>query len=140
MQDDAGGPDALPARIAIVVLTLFLLAIVVALAITLVSVAPSVRLLAGSVVLPILGLGLAFLYLERRRRSWSFVGAAALGVLGVVVRLIVNAHPDLEVGGGLPLSVTVVYAGLGILVAATSLWAFSSTREAAGPRRNDPPG
>jgi hypothetical protein len=108
----------------------FLAAILVALAITLVSVSPSVRLLAGSVVTPLVVLCLVFLYFEGRRRPWSFVGAAVLGALGVALRLAVNAHPDLEVGGGLPLVVTVVYSVLGTLVAVTSLWAFVSVRRA----------
>jgi hypothetical protein len=131
MSEGTGTPYTLPARVARVALSLFLVAIVVALLVTLVSVSPPVRLLAGAVVLPILGLGLLFLYLERRGHPWSFVGAAALGALGVVVRLIVNSRPNLEVGGGLPLSVTVVYASLGLLVAASSLWAYSAERTAA---------
>ena len=51
-------------RIAIALLVLFLVAIVVALAITLSSVAPTVRWIAGSLVTPIIALILLFLYFE----------------------------------------------------------------------------
>ena len=117
-----------PQNLAMVVLVLFLVAILVALVITLSSVGPAVRVLAASVVSPILVLTLLFLFFERQGRPWSFAGAAVLGAFGVVLRLIINSQPQLEVGGGLPLVVTVVYASLGILVIATSLWAFFSLR------------
>jgi len=115
-------------RIAIALLVLFLVAIVVALVITLSSVAPAVRLIAGSLVSPIIALTLLFLYFESRGRPWSFAGAAVLGVLGVSLRLVVNTQPRLEVGGGLPIVVTIVYATLGILVIASSLWAYRCLR------------
>ena len=98
-----------------------------ALAITLASVAPAVRLVAGIAVIPILIGGSVLLYLERAKRRWSFAAAAGLGVLGIGLRLVVNARPDLEVGGGLPLPVTIVYLVLGAWVAATSLLAFRAT-------------
>jgi hypothetical protein len=108
------------------VLVLFLLAVFVALAITVSSVAPAVRIFAGFVVSPIIALTVFFLYYELRGRRWSFAGAAALGALGVGLRLVVNSHPGLEVGGGLPVVVTLAYASLGLLVVVTSLWAFGS--------------
>jgi hypothetical protein len=117
-------------RIAMAVLVLFLVAILVALVITLSSVRPVVQILAASVVSPIIFLTLLFLYFERRGRPWSFAGAAVLGAFGVGLRLLVNSHPQLEVGGGLPLAVNVVYASLGALVVATSLWAFVALRKA----------
>ena len=126
MQRPVGEAASIPLRVALVFLVLFLIAIVVALAITLSAVPPPVQWLAGALVLPIAALGLLFLYFEHRRRSWSFLGAAALGFLGVTLRLIVNAHPQLEVGGGLPLAVTLAYVALGTLVGITSLWAFGS--------------
>ena len=139
MRPSTEASPGVPQQAAKGMLVLFLAAIVTALLVTLVSVAPPVRLLAGSVVLPILALGLFFLYLEGRGRAWSFIGAALLGAVGVSLRLLINAHPDLEVGGGLPLAVTVVYATLGLLLVATSVWAFSATRsatpDASGPLR-----
>jgi hypothetical protein len=110
-------------------LALLLVAVIVALAITLCPVLPAVRILAGFVATPIIVLMVLFLYSELRGQSWSYAGAATLGALGAGFRLIVNGHPELEVGGDLPLAVTVVYASLGTLVVATSLWAFCSSRK-----------
>jgi hypothetical protein len=117
-------PAPLAQKVAIAVLSLFFVAIVVALAITLTSVPAGVRILAGTVVTPIIGLAVLFLFFEWRGRPWSFVGAAALGAVGVALRLVVNSQPQLEVGGGLPVGVTLVYASLGVLVVGTSLWAY----------------
>jgi len=115
-------------RTATAVLAVFLVAVVAALVVTLSSVAPSVRILAAVVVTPIIALTLLLIYFELRGRSWSYAGAAALGALGVGLRLIVSTQPQLEVGGGLPLSVTVVYVTLGILVVVTSVEAYLSVR------------
>ncbi|MGD0587356.1 MAG: hypothetical protein ABSA63_00960 [Thermoplasmata archaeon] len=120
-------------RTAMVLLALFIVAVIAALAVTLYSAAAPVGLLATAAVAPIIVLTLLFLYFERRRRPWSFAGAAALGILGVTLRLIVNTQPQLEVGGGLPLWVTVTYVTLGTLVVVTSLWAFLSLRRANRP-------
>jgi hypothetical protein len=143
------GPDAMgreldlsvhvSQRTAMTLLALFLVAVIVALAVTLQSVATGVGILALSAVSPPIVLTLLFLYFERRQRPWSFAAAAALGILGVTLRLIVNSRPQLEVGGGLPLWVTWTYLTLGVLVTATSLWAFLSLRRAAGPRWGSPP-
>jgi FtsH-binding integral membrane protein len=126
-------------RTAMVLLALFLVAVLAALAVTLYSVASSVGILAASVVSPIIGLTLLFLYFERRRRPWSFAGAAFLGMLGVTLRLIVNSQSQLEVGGGLPLWVTVTYVALGSLVVATSLWAILVLRRANRTGKSGPP-
>jgi len=126
-------------RIAIGVLVLFLVAVIAALVVTLSSVAGPVGVLAAAAVTPIIILTLLFLYFEGRGRPWSFAGAAALGILGVTLRLIVNTQPQLEVGGGLPLWVTVSYVTLGTLVVATSLWAFATLRRANRPRSWGPP-
>jgi hypothetical protein len=37
--------------------------------------------------------------------------------MGVILRVIVSTQPNLEVGGGLPLGITVLYIVLGALVA-----------------------
>jgi hypothetical protein len=122
-------------RAAMVLLALFLVAVLAALTVTLFSVTAPVALLATAVVFPIIVLTLVFLYFELQRRPWSFAGAAALGVLGVTLRLIINTIPNLEVAGGLPPSVTVAYVTLGTLVVATSLWAFHTSRR-ANPMRS----
>ena len=111
----------------------YLVAVIAALAVTLDSVASSVGQLAAAVVSPIIAVTLFLLYFDRRRRGWSFAGAAALGILEIILRLIVNAAPQLEVGGGLPLWVTATYVTLGILLVATSLRAFLSLRPASPP-------
>jgi len=103
---------------------LFLLAVSAALGITLWAVAPSIKLIAGIVVVPIVAVTLALLYFERKGRRWSFAAAAALGVFGVVLRLAVSAKPSLEVDGGLPIWVTIAYVGLGAVVIFTSLWTY----------------
>jgi hypothetical protein len=94
------------------------------LAITLASETPSVRLLAGLVVVRIIAPALVILYFAHLGRPWSYVGAAALGAFGVTLRLIVNAQPQLEVGGGLPVAVTVLYTGIGVALVVSSVWAY----------------
>ncbi len=105
-------------------LLLFLAAILTALAITLWSVALPVKLLAGALVAPVIALSALFLVLELRQRPRGFLGAAALGLVGIVLRLIINTQPQFEVGGGLPIAVTVGYLSLGISVVGSSLWAY----------------
>jgi hypothetical protein len=133
-RDAMGGqpdkPTDVSQRAAMVLLALFLVAVIAAMAVTVSSVTAPVGVLAASVVSPIVGLAILFLYFERRGRLWSFAGAAALGILGVTLRLIINSQPRLEVGGGLPLWVTGIYAALGTLVVGTSLWACLSLRRA----------
>jgi hypothetical protein len=120
----AAGSADLPQRAATVLLTLFLVAVLAVLAVTLYSATSPVGLFAATVVSLIVGLALIFLYFERLRRPWSSAGAAALGLLGVTLGLILNSHPQLEVGGGLPAWVPLAYVTLGTLVIVTSLWAF----------------
>jgi len=133
-ESQLGKEGVVAQRVAIALLVLFLAAVIAALAVTLRSVSAPVGLLAASAVAPIIVLTLLFLYFEGRHRPWSFAGAAALGILGVTLHLIVNTQPQLEVGGGLPLWVTITYVTLGALVVATSLWAFASLRQANRPR------
>jgi FtsH-binding integral membrane protein len=116
--------DTVSQRAAMILLAVFLAAVVGALVFTLYAVAASVRPIATAAVAPVIALTLLCLYFEIRRRRWAFAGAAALGVLGVTLRLVVNTQPQLEVGGGLPLWVTVLYVAIGTLVTATSLWAL----------------
>ncbi len=111
-------------RAAFWTLLLFLLAILAALAITLGSVPASAKLIAGVLVVPIVALTLLFLYFERRGRRWAFLGAAVLGVLGIALRLIVSTQPSLEVGGGLPVGISIAYVLLGLAVVGTSLVSF----------------
>jgi len=118
-------------RAATVSLVLFLLAVLAALAVTVSSVSPSVALLAATAVTPIVVLAVIFLFYERRSRAWSFAGSGILGVVGVVLRLVVNGQPQLEVGGGLPVWVTVIYLALGLSLVLSSVWAWVALRRAA---------
>ena len=65
----------------------------------------------------------SFIYYCRRRKAWSYAGASVLGALGIILRVVVSTQPSLEVGGGLPVGVTVLYIVLGALfrLRATSL-------------------
>jgi hypothetical protein len=103
-------------KAAISLLEVFVLAIVLALVITITNVSTKVQLLAIVLVSPILFLSLVFIYFCRKRKIWSFAGASVLGALGVILRVVINMNPSLEVGGGLPVGVTVLYIVLGSLV------------------------
>ncbi len=113
-----------PRQLALGTLVLFLVAVVAALAITLSSVPPSAKLIAGVVVMPIVAITVVLLYFEHRGSPWAFLGAALLGGFGVALRLVVSTEPSLEVGGGLLLEVNIAYILLGLAVVGTSLWAF----------------
>ena len=123
-----------PNQVAFWTLVLFLLAVLAALAVTLLSVSPAVKLLAGAVVVPIVAVTLLLLYFERNGKRWSFTGAVVLGVLGVALRLVVNSMPSLEVGGGLPVQVTVAYVAVGLAVVGTSLWALLAGADSESKR------
>ena len=116
-------------RASIGLLEVFIVAIVLALAITIVNVSPGVQLLAIASVTPIVVLSLIFLYYCRKRRIWSFAGASILGAIGVALRVVVSTQPNLEVGGGLPLEVTVFYIILGALVALANYVSFLELRK-----------
>lgn len=107
-------------RSAIGLLEFFLVAIVVALGITIVSVPAGVQVLAGAVVSPIIVLSVVFIHYCRRRKIWSYAGASVLGAIGVLLRVVISTQPTLEVGGGLPIGVTVFYIVLGALVSLKS--------------------
>jgi ABC-type cobalamin transport system permease subunit len=107
---------------------LFVLGVLGALTITLLSVPMAAKLIAGAVVVPIVAVALLLLLFERRGRLWAFAAAAVLGALGVALRLVVSTEPSLEVGGGLPVEVNIAYIALGLSVVATNLWAYLSSR------------
>ena len=125
MTDEAHRPRKMPLSIlmrsALAMQVAFLVAVVAALGVTLASAPDDVRFLALALVVPIVVLTGLCIFMGLRRRVWGFVGAGVLGAVGVGLRLAVSTQPGLEVGGGLPLWVTVLYAILGSLVSITSL-------------------
>ena len=114
---------------AIGLLEVFLVAIVVALVITVYSVPIGVKLLALGAVTPFIVLTIAFIYYCRRRKIWSFAGASILGAAGVMLRVIISTKPSLEVGGGLPVGVTVLYIVLGTLVSLKNYESFLELKD-----------
>jgi hypothetical protein len=70
----------------------------------------------------------------RKRKVWSFAGASILGAIGVILRVIVSTQPNLEIGGGLPVGITVLYIVLGALVslknyeAMLELWDYNESK------------
>ena len=124
------------ARAATWLLGLFLVAILAALGVTLDEV-PGARGVALASVAPIIALTAVFIVYSRRGRSWAYAGGSAVGVVGVALRLAISTQPSLEVGGGLPVGVTVLYVLLGASVAVTNLFAALETRRGpagAAPR------
>ena len=104
-------------RTSITLLEVFLAAIVLALIVTIINSVIEVQLLAIIIVSPIISLNIVFIYYCRKRKFWSFAGASILGAVGVILRVIISTQPNLEVGGGLPIGITVLYIVLGALVA-----------------------
>ncbi len=115
-------------RVAISLLEVFLVAILLALLVTLVSVSSETQLIAIGAVGPIILLSLIFIYYCRKRKAWSFVGASILGAFGVALRVAISTQPSLEVGGGLPVGVTVLYIVLGSLMSLKSYESFLELR------------
>lgn len=105
--------------VAINLLEIFLIAVIAALLVTIVSAPMNVKLLSSVLVSPIIILALVFIHFCRKRKIWSFVGATILGIVRVLLRVI-STQPGLEVGGGLPVGVTVVYIVLGSLLSLKS--------------------
>jgi FtsH-binding integral membrane protein len=103
-------------KTAISLLWIFIVAIVIALVITVTNVPAGVALLASGAVVPIIILSVIFIYYCRKRKAWSFGGGSILGIVGVALRIVVSTQPNLEVGGGLPVGVTVLYIVIGALV------------------------
>jgi len=121
-------PLSLRMRSAVVLTELFVVAIVLALLITLSSVSPSAQLLAAGAVAPIIVLSLVFIRYCRRRKLWGYAGASVLGAVGVCLRIAVSTQPSLEVGGGLPLWVSALYIVLGVMVASVNFMAALELR------------
>ncbi len=103
-------------KAAIGLLEVFVVAIIIALLVTISSVSSGVQLFATIVVSPIIILSIVFIYYCRKRKIWSYAGASILGAIGAILRVIVSTKPSLEVGGGLPVGVTVLYIVIGALV------------------------
>ncbi len=131
MPSDSDAERTLPRRLAFGFLALFLVAVLAALAVTLASAPPSAKLIASVAVVPVVAFAVLLLVFECLGRPWAFSGAAALGALGVALRLVVNTQPSLEVGGGLPIEVTIAYVGLGLALVVTSVWAHLAVRAPA---------
>ena len=104
-------------KTSIVLLEVFLVAIIIALIITIVNSVFEVQLLAITLVSPLIILNIVFIYYCRKRKVWSYAGASILGTIGVILRVVISTQPNLEVGGGLPIGITVLYIVLGAMVA-----------------------
>lgn len=107
-------------KTAIGLLEVFVVAIVLAFLATVSTGAFEMQLLAVVLITPIVILSLAFVHYCRMRKVWSYAGASILGAFGVVLRVVISTQPNLEVGGGLPVGITVLYIVLGTLVALKS--------------------
>ena len=110
-------PLSINMRTSIVLLEVFLVAIILALIVTVMNSVFEVQLLAITLISPLIILNIIFIYYCRKRKVWSYAGASILGAIGVILRVIVSTQPNLEVGGGLPIGITVLYIVLGALVA-----------------------
>ena len=104
-------------RTSIVLLEVFLVAIILALIVTVMNSVFEVQILSITLISPLIILNIIFIYYCRKRKVWSYAGASILGAIGVILRVIISTQPNLEVGGGLPIGITVLYIVLGSLVA-----------------------
>ncbi|HYA77180.1 MAG TPA: hypothetical protein VEF91_00525 [Verrucomicrobiae bacterium] len=119
---------------ALALLYIFFVAIVAALVVTVLSVSDEVRVLALGVVTPLIVLNVVFIYFCGKRKAWSFACSSVLGAFGAGLRVVVSTQPQLEVGGGLPIGVTVVYIVLGALVALVNFEAYLDSKKSALPK------
>ena len=110
-------PLSINMRTSIVLLEVFLVAIILALIVTVMNSVFEVQLLAITLISPLIILNVVFIYYCRKRKVWSYAGASILGAIGVIIRVIISTQPNLEVDGGLPIGITVLYIVLGSLVA-----------------------
>lgn len=97
----------------LVVLTI---AIILAFAVTIITGTAEIRLIALTFVTPLTILNLVFIYYCKRRRIWSYVGAAIIAATGIILRVAISTMPSLEVGGGLPSGITALYIVIAALV------------------------
>ncbi len=109
-------PLSVNMRTSIVLLEVFLVAIILALIVTVINSVFEVQILAITLISPLIILNIVFIYYCRKRKVWSYAGASILGAIGVILRVIVSTQPNLEVGGGLPVGITVLYIVLGAFV------------------------
>jgi hypothetical protein len=107
-------------RTAIILLEIFVVAIIVAFAVTFTTGTAEMQTLSVGFISPIIVLSLIFIYYCKRKKVWSFAGASILGIIGVVLRVAVSTQPNIEVGGGLPAGADALYIVLGALVALKS--------------------
>lgn len=121
---------------ALVLLCVFLVAVVAALVVTVLSVSAGVKVLAVGAVSPLIVLTVVFIVFCWRRRAWSFLGASVLGAVGVGFRVVVSTQTRLEVGGGLPVGVTVFYIALGVLVTLMNFGAYLDLKKTASLQTN----
>ena len=118
------------ARAATWLLAVFLIAILAALGVTVAQVRDA-RVVALAAVVPIILPTAVFIVYSRRGRTWAYAGASALGAIGVALRIAISTQPNLEVGGGLPLEVAVLYLLLGVSVVVMNFAAALETRSAS---------
>ena len=131
-------PLSVNMKTSIVLLEVFLVAIVIALIVTIMNSVFAVQILAITLVSPIIILTIVFIYYCKRRNVWSYAGASILGVIGVILRVIISTQPNLEVGGGLPIGITVLYMVVGALVALKSYESFLELRTLNYKKDNNP--
>lgn len=124
-------PTSIRVRAALVLLVLFLVSVVAALAVTLASTPPSVGVVALALVTPILILSAVSIYLCWQEKIWGFAIGGVLGVVGVGFRLAISTQSQLEVGGGIPILVSALYITLGIMVSIMSFSSFIEIRARA---------
>jgi hypothetical protein len=103
-------------KTAIGLLEIFVIAIILAFLATVTAGTMLMQILSIGFIAPITIIALVFIYYCRKKKIWSYAGASLLGAIGVMLRVIVSTQPNLEVGGGLPVGVTVLYIVLGALV------------------------
>lgn len=107
-------------KTALSLLIIFLVAIILAFLVTIITGTTEMRLLSIVVIMPLSAISLVLIFFCRRRKMWGYLGASILGAFGVILRVAVSTQPNLEVGGGLPPAITTLYIILGALLAMKS--------------------